>query len=274
MILQANAVSFRYDQAQDVVTGVDFAAEAGEVICVLGPNGAGKSTLLRILAGLLSPRTGSVELSGEPVTRFSAKARAREIALVPQALYSLPDLTVRDFVSQGRYAYRTLFRPENAADRGAVEQALVEADLLSLDARPMNALSGGQRQRALVARALAQEPRIVLVDEPTNSLDPRHQVQVFRVIAGLGCAGRAAVVVTHDLNLASQFASRIVLMDGGRVVANGSVHEVLKPEVLKPVYGDDLAFGQMHVSGWNEERPFVLPWQQDESLRRGPTSSP
>ena len=272
VILLASAVSFRYDQAQDVVTAVDFTAEAGEVVCVLGPNGAGKSTLLRILGGLLSPRTGSVELCGKPVRRFSAKARAQEIALVPQALYSLPDLTVRDFVSQGRYAYRSLFRPENAADRGAVEQALGEADLVHLGARPMAALSGGQRQRALVARALAQEPRIVLVDEPTNSLDPRHQVQVFRVIAGLGCAGRAAVVVTHDLNLASQFASRIVLMDGGRVVANGSVHEVLKPEVLKPVYGDDLAFGQMHVSGWNEERPFVLPWQQAEPLRRDPTS--
>lgn len=264
MILRGAQVSFSYEPAQDVVSGVDFEVGAGEVVCVLGPNGAGKSTLLRVLAGLLAPHTGSVELSGRPVGRYSAKARAQEIALVPQALYSLPDLSVRDFVSQGRYAYRTLFRPENEADRAAVEKALDEADLIGLGARPLASLSGGQRQRALVARALAQEPRLVLVDEPTNSLDPRHQVQVFRVIAGLGCAGRAAVIVTHDLNLASQFASRIVLMDGGRVVANGSVHEVLKPEVLHPVYGEDLAFGQMRVAGWNEDRPFVLPWQQSD----------
>ena len=262
VILRASGVSFSYEPSQDVVAGVDFQVATGEVVCVLGPNGAGKSTLLRILGGLLPPRVGSVELSGKPIKRYSAKARAQEVALVPQALYSLPDLSVRDFVSQGRYAYRTLFRPEDQADRAAVEQALEEADLLGLGARPIASLSGGQRQRALVARALAQEPRLVLVDEPTNSLDPRHQIQVFRVIAGLGCAGRAAVIVTHDLNLASQFASRVVLMNAGVVVANGSVHEVLKPEVLKPVYGDDLAFGQMRVGGWNEDRPFVLPWQQ------------
>ena len=262
MILRANSVSFSYEEAQDVVAAVDFEVRAGEVVCVLGPNGAGKSTLLRILGGLLKPRVGSVELGGKPILRYSAKARAQEIALVPQALYSLPDLSVRDFVGQGRYAYRTLFRPKDQADCAAVENALGEADLIGLGARPLASLSGGQRQRALVARALAQEPRLVLVDEPTNSLDPRHQIQVFRVLAGLGCAGRAAVIVTHDLNLASQFASRIVLMTEGRVAASGSVHEVLRPEVLTPVYGDDLAFGQMHVAGWSEERPFVLPWQQ------------
>ncbi len=262
VILEASGVSFSYAESQDVVSGVDFSVAAGEVVCVLGPNGAGKSTLLRILGGLIAPRVGSVELSGKPVKRYTAKARAQEIALVPQALFSLPDLSVRDFVSQGRYAYRTLFRPEDEADREAVERALGEADLLGLGPRALDSLSGGQRQRALVARALAQEPRLVLVDEPTNSLDPRHQIQVFRVIAGLGCAGRAAVIVTHDLNLASQFASRIVLMDEGCIVANGSVHEVLRPEVLHPVYGDDLAFGQMRVDGWDEDRPFVLPWQQ------------
>jgi iron complex transport system ATP-binding protein len=262
VILQAAGVSFSYTESQDVVSKVDFSVTAGEVVCVLGPNGAGKSTLLRILGGLLKPHAGSVELSGKPIARFTAKARAQEVALVPQALFSLPDLSVRDFVGQGRYAYRTLFRPEDEADREAVERALSEADLQTLGARSLDSLSGGQRQRTLVARALAQEPRLVLVDEPTNSLDPRHQIQVFRVIAGLGCAGRAAVIVTHDLNLASQFASRIVLMDAGRIVASGSVHDVLRPDVLRPVYGADLAFGQMRVDGWGEDRPFVLPWQQ------------
>ncbi len=270
VILQASGLSFAYDRGEDVVSNVDFQVGAGEVICVLGPNGAGKSTMLRLLGGLLEPREGSVDLDGRAIGAYAAKARAKELALVPQALFSLPDLSVQDFVSQGRYAYRSLFRPESEADRAAVRQALAEADLEDLGQRPLDALSGGQRQRALVARALAQEPRVVLVDEPTNSLDPRHQVQVFRVIAGLGCAGRAAVVVTHDLNLASQFASRLVLMDAGRVVAAGSVHDVLRPEVLHPVYGDDLAFGSRFVSGWGEERPYVLPWQQQPP----PTETP
>lgn len=264
MILSASGLSFAYDGGENVVSGVDFSVGEGEVICVLGPNGAGKSTLLRLLGGLLVPRTGMVDLGDRPIARYNARARAREIALVPQALFSLPDLSVRDFVSQGRYAYRTLFRPESEADREAVRRALDEADLRDLGGRALDSLSGGQRQRALVARALAQEPRLVLVDEPTNSLDPRHQVQVFRVIAGLGCAGRAAVIVTHDLNLASQFASRIVLMDAGRVVASGSVHAVLRPEVLHPVYGEHLAFGSRFVSGWGEDRPYVLSWQSQE----------
>jgi ABC-type cobalamin/Fe3+-siderophores transport system ATPase subunit len=264
VILQAKGLVFAYDGGDDVVAGVDFTVGKSEVICVLGPNGAGKSTLLRLLGGLLPPRTGSVTLGDRPIARYSARSRAKEIALVPQALFSLPDLSVRDFVSQGRYAYRTLFRPETEADRVAVQRALDEADLEELGNRALDSLSGGQRQRALVARALAQEPRLVLVDEPTNSLDPRHQVQVFRVIAGLGCAGRAAVIVTHDLNLASQFASRVVLMDEGRVVASGSVHDVLRPEVLHPVYGEHLAFGSRFVSGWGEERPYVLSWQKPD----------
>lgn len=264
VILHTRAVSFAYEGGEDVVRSVDLSVGEGEVICVLGPNGAGKSTLLRLMGGLLTPRAGTVELQGRPIARYSARARAQEVALVPQALFSLPDLSVRDFVSQGRYAYRSLFRPESEADRLAVRQALAEADLEDLGGRALDSLSGGQRQRALVARALAQEPRVVLVDEPTNSLDPRHQVQVFRVIAGLGCAGRAAVIVTHDLNLASQFASRVVLMDKGRVVATGSVHEVLRPEVLHPVYGEHLAFGSRFVSGWGEERPYVLSWQKSD----------
>ena len=259
--LVATELRFAYEGGGDVVSGVDFTLTPGEVVCILGPNGAGKSTLLRLLAGLLVPQGGRVELDGNVAHRMRARDRARELALVPQSLFSLPDLSVRDFVSQGRYAYRTLFRPESSADRDAVAKAMDEADLNELGDRPLDALSGGQRQRALVARALAQGPRLVLIDEPTNSLDPRHQVQTFRVIAGLGCNGRAAAVVTHDLNLASQFATRIVLMDAGRVVASGSVHEVLRPEVLRPVYGTDLAFGQLDAPGWGEKRPFVLPWQ-------------
>lgn len=261
-MLAGRELAFAYDGGPDVVRGVNLSVAAGEVMCILGPNGAGKSTLLRLLAGLVAPGTGTVSLMGSDIRVIRPRDRARQIALVPQSLFALPSLTVGEFVGQGRYAYARLFRGPSSEDRVAVQRALREADLEDLEARPLDALSGGQRQRALVARAMAQESGVVLVDEPTNSLDPRHQIQVFQVIAGLGCVGRAAVVVTHDLNLASQFATRLVLMDAGQIVADGSVHEVLRPEVLGPVYGPDLAFGSRRVDGWNEDRPYVIPWRQ------------
>ena len=260
-VLTGQGLAFAYEGGPDVVCGVDLTVATGEVICVLGPNGAGKSTLLRLLAGLAPPATGEVRLGGAAIRSIRPRDRARQIALVPQSLFALPSLTVGEFVGQGRYAHARLFRGPSAADRSAVLRALKDADLVDLEERPLDALSGGQRQRALVARAMAQEPGVVLVDEPTNSLDPRHQIQVFQVIAGLGCEGRAAVVVTHDLNLASQFATRLILMDEGKIVADGSVHEVLRPEVLGPVYGSDLAFGSRRVDGWNEDRPYVIPWR-------------
>lgn len=262
VILCAREVSFAYPgEGVDVLRSATLSVDAGEVLCVLGPNGAGKSTLLRLLAGLLVPRSGEVEVGSRSVRSLGPKHRAREIALVPQALTALPEITAREFVRQGRYARLGRFGRSSPADQEAVERALREADLETMGERPLETLSGGQRQRALVARALAQEPRVVLVDEPTNSLDPRHQIQVFEVIAGLGCEGRAAVIVTHDLNLASQFATRVALMDDGRIVAEGSVHEVLNERTLGPVYGGDLVFGSRFVAGWNEERPYVLSWR-------------
>lgn len=261
-LLEGKGLRFRYDGgSEDVVRGVDLALGAGEVVCVIGPNGAGKSTLLRLLAGLERPAVGEVRLGDEPVRSIPAKERARRLALVPQALFALPSLTVEEFVGQGRYSRSRFLRGPSPEDRAAVATALSDADLVGLGERSLDELSGGQRQRALVARALAQEPRVVLVDEPTNSLDPRHQLQVFELIAGMGCLGRAALVVTHDLNLASQFATRVVLIDQGEVRASGSVHEVLRPDVLGAVYGEDLAFGARRVEGWDEERPWVLPWR-------------
>lgn len=261
--LSASGLRFRYDgESDEVLRGVDLNLSEGEIVCVIGPNGAGKTTLLRLLAGLAKPAAGEVLLAGRAVRSVPAKERARNLALVPQALFALPSLTVEEFVGQGRYARTRFLRGPNAEDRAAVARALADADLVGLGRRSLDELSGGQRQRALVARALAQEPSVVLVDEPTNSLDPRHQLQVFELIAGLGCDGRAALVVTHDLNLASQFATRVVLIDDGAVRANGTVHEVLRPEVLGEVYGEHLAFGSRPVAGWGEDRPWVLPWRE------------
>lgn len=260
--LVARDVRFTYPGGDEVLRGVDLVVRPGEVVCLIGPNGAGKSTLLRLAAGLVAPTSGSVELDGAPVARLTPRERARRVAVVPQALRALPALRVRDFVAQGRYARRSWFAAPSPVDRGVVERALAEADAAEFAERPLEELSGGQRQRALVARALAQEPELVLVDEPTNALDPRHQLQVFGLVAGLGCRGRSALAVTHDLNLASQFATRVVLLDAGRVVADGSVHAVLRREVLEPVYGTRFETGLAPVPGWGEARPWVVPWDR------------
>jgi iron complex transport system ATP-binding protein len=258
--LDARELRHVYEGGFRALDGIDLTVEPGELVCVLGPNGAGKSTLLRVLAGLVVPTHGTVQLEGRVLASLGAKERARSIALVPQALRALPDVTVETFVGYGRYAHMGLFARRRPSDREAVRRALELADAADLARRPLAELSGGQRQRALIARALAQEARLLLIDEPTIALDPEHQVLAFEQIARLTCEGRAALVVTHDMNLASQFATRILLLDAGRVAAQGSVSEVLRAERLAPVYGPNLAYGTLPGPGGEGTRPFVLPW--------------
>lgn len=269
--LRATGLEFAYpgDASGPVraLAGIDLSVADGELLAVIGPNGSGKSTLLRCLGGLLTPQVGRVELRGRPLGQLAERERALEIAMVPQYLPALPDVFVTDFVLGGRYAHMGRWSGPAASDLRAVELALEAADVADLSARMMTELSGGQRQRVLVARALAQEARIWLVDEPTASLDPEHQIHVFGLISRTVQHDRAAVVVTHDLNLASQFATRLALVDGGRLVAEGSVDEVLRREVLEPVYGSALHFGtRRHVDG--SMRPFVLPWAGGQSEER------
>jgi len=253
--LAARRLGFAYDGGPRAVDGVDLAVEEGELLVVLGPNGSGKSTLLRLLAGLLRPQEGAVLVDGAPVAALAPRERARRLAVVPQALAALPDLSVEAFVLAGRYARMGRWSGARAADRQAVREALEAADVAALGARPLAELSGGQRQCVLVARALAQQAQRLLVDEPTAALDLQHQLRVFELLARLACEGRAVLVVTHDANLASQYASRVALLHGGRLRALGRPDEVLRREVLEPVYGPHLHFGALP-----DGRPFVLPW--------------
>lgn len=240
--------------------GVDVSLAEGELVAVIGPNGSGKSTLLKCLAGLLAPSAGEVLVDGQPLGLFEDRARARCLAVVPQFLPALHDIAVRDFVRGGRYAHFGRWQGPGPADRGAVDRALQAADVGDLASRWMSELSGGQRQRVLVARALAQEARYLLVDEPTTSLDPEHQLQIFELIARAVADGRAALVATHDLNLAAQFATRIVLLERGAVRADGPIARVLTPAVLQPVYGASLRFGTFRAAD-GAERPCVIPWR-------------
>jgi len=261
--IAARGLDFTYPGAEAgaaaALSGIDVDVRSGELLAILGPNGAGKSTLLRVLAGLLKPTRGTVRVGARELGTWSARERAQHIAFVPQTLQALPEVTVEAFVGYGRYAHRGLLRGPDAQDRRALSAALAAADIEALAARPLTELSGGQRQRALIGRALAQEARTLLVDEPTNALDPEHQLRVFDLLAELCAAGRAVVVVTHDLNLASQFAQRALLLDAGRALAQDAIARVLTPEILEPVYGAQLTYGSLPAAGG--ERPFVLPWK-------------
>ena len=258
--LRARGVRFAYVPGEEVLRGVDVELHPGELVAVLGPNGSGKSTLLKCLGGLLRPEAGEIHVDDRPLTSLDPRDRAKRIAYVPQGLAACPDCTVETFVEGGRYAHLGLLRAPSAADRGAVAAAVHEVELEGLEERSMIELSGGQRQRALIARALAQQAPVLLVDEPTSSLDLHHSLALLQTLGRLTCERRAVLLVTHDLNLASQFATRMVLLEEGRVVAGGTARDVLRREVLEPVYGSELYFGEAPAADGNGTRPFVLPW--------------
>jgi len=260
-ILEARAVSYEYPGALRALDRIDVVLERGELVVAIGPNGSGKSTLVKTLAGLLAPCAGEVLLDGRAIASFAPRERAREIAVVPQFLPALPEVRVEEFVLGGRYARLGRWKTIHAEDERAVEDALARCDALDLAARGMTELSGGQRQRVLVARALAQEARVLMIDEPTNALDPEHQIRVFELVAKLRSSDRSALVVTHDLNLASQYATRLLLLRDGRVAAQGSVEDVLRRDVLEPVYGANLFYGRWPAEPDRSDsgRPFVLP---------------
>jgi iron complex transport system ATP-binding protein len=257
---------FRYGSEANaplVLDGISGSVAPGELVSIIGPNGAGKSTLLRLCDGLEQPLSGTVQVNGTPLANLDHKERARTLAFVPQFLDRVPEMHVADFVLGGRYAHRAGWS-HGPTDRAAVEHALASCDVTGLGARLVASLSGGQRQRVLIARALAQEAPVLLVDEPTNSLDPGHQLAVFELLASLAARGHSVLVVTHDLNLASQFSDRIALMNTGRIIASGPPGEVLTPDILSPIYGAGLVFGQL-CSHSGKQRPYVLSWRSSST---------
>lgn len=259
--ITARDVKLTYPNGVRALAGVSLSVAQGEFVAIIGPNGSGKSSLLRVLAGLQPADSGRVLLEDAPVAALQARERARRVALVPAVLDVLPGFSVEDFVLLGRYAHLRGWRLYGAHDREVARECLRQVDAFDFLARGMNELSCGERQRALIARALAQEARTVLLDEPTTALDLTHQLLVYRLIHEMHRGGgRAVVVVTHDLNLASQFADRLVLMQGGRLAGEGPPAEVLRREVLEKVYGPDLAYGAFEQTVGGGARPWVLPW--------------
>ncbi|MCK4337873.1 MAG: ABC transporter ATP-binding protein [Candidatus Aminicenantes bacterium] len=227
----------------------------GEVVGIIGPNGSGKSTLLRIAAGVLSPIKGDVYLAGSDLKQMDRRTIARYMGYLPQELISVYDYTVEDIVRMGRYPYIKGFGAFKEPDQRAVIRSLERTDLTEFKHRRLSSLSGGEKKRVFLASVLAQEPDILLLDEPTSALDIHRQVYFFRLLRELASDGLGIGVVTHDLNMASLFSDRLILLFEGKCFRSGTPGEVLDSSVLKKVYGDGLLLNRHPES----HRPAVLP---------------
>lgn len=235
--LAACALTLRYGRGPVVLDGIDLVLQPGELTALVGLNGAGKSSLLRALAGVLPPARGEVRLGTRAIATLSRAECARHIAFVPQALTALPPSCVEDFALGGRYPHLGFLRLPSAHDREVVARALARADIDQHRQRSLLELSGGERQRALIARALAQEANVLLCDEPVAALDLPHQLGVLELLAELARSGQVVAFSTHDLNLASQFADRVVILHAGGVAAAGAPPQAFTPDVIARVWG-------------------------------------
>lgn len=223
---------------REVLRGVNLSLARGEMVALVGPNGSGKTTLLRLLTGQLTADGGTASFDGRPVAGWRRDALARRVAVLPQQLELPVGFRVAELVEMGRAPHARSLFGSTAEDERAVARALVDADALDLAQRPADELSGGERQRVLVAMALAQEPELLLLDEPTLHLDLAHQVALLEAISRLGAQRQLTVLaVLHDLNLAAAFARRVVVLDGGRVAADGPAASVLTPDLVRRVFG-------------------------------------
>jgi iron complex transport system ATP-binding protein len=250
VVIRAEEVTFRYGRGEPVLRGVSCEVAAGEVLAVAGPNGSGKSTLVALLDGLLAPASGRVTLDGRPLAGVSRREVSRAVGYVAQSAEFHFPLTVLEYVLQGRFAHGHLLGFETDADLEAARRALEMTDTAAFASRHIGELSGGERQRVMLARALAGEPRALLLDEPTATLDISHQVRMLDLVRGLAHAGRMAVaVVTHDLNLAAEFADRVLLLGGGEVRGAGAPGDVLTPELIESVFGAPVVVDRSPVTG-------------------------
>ena len=228
-------VAFR-PAAAPALAGVTLGVAPGEVVGVIGPNGAGKSTVLRVLTGLVKQAAGEARLDGRPLDSYSRPALARRVALVPQAPEVPTGFLVRELVAMGRAPHLGLFGTARKRDDEAVAAALAATDTGGLAGRRVETLSGGELQRVVFARALAQEPAYLLLDEPTSHLDLRYQVDLLRYARAQAAAGVGVLLVIHDLNLAARSCDRLALLDGGRLAAAGTPREVLVAATVERVF--------------------------------------
>ena len=251
LAMEVEDLFFRYDTDQRgrawTLQGLSFVVRKGEVLGIVGPNGSGKSSLLKLLAGLLRPSRGDLRLGGRSIGRLDPREIARAVAVVPQEYAQVFPFTVAETVLMGRFPHRRAawwnmgMGDETEQDIFCAQRAMAETDVVLLADRLVSDLSGGERQRVVIARALAQEPSILLLDEPTAFLDINHQIEICALIGRLKTERQLTVVlVSHDLNMASQVCDRVLMLKEGRLCQIGSPAETIKPDVLRMVYGCDV----------------------------------
>jgi iron complex transport system ATP-binding protein len=248
-------VGFGYDKTP-VLSGLDLTIATGSITGILGPNGTGKTTLVRLASAALRPTSGTIALFGDDLAAMPPRERARRVAVVPQETHPVFDFSVDEIVRMGRAPHLGLLGIEGPKDRKITRESMERCEISSLAERSFRALSGGERQRVLLARALAQEARLLLLDEPTAFLDLRHRLAVYALLARLRDErGLTIVVVSHDINLAARHCDRLVMIRHGAVVADGTPGEVLRPDPIRAVYEVEVAITTDPSSG----RPFVIP---------------
>ncbi len=236
-VLQASQLNLGYNR-KTIVKEFNLAIRSKTILGLVGPNGSGKTTILRALAGLLQPRAGEVLVQGESITQLDSRKRARRIAWVPQRESLVWSLSVEEAIQLGRAPHRGWFLPYTAQDHRIVDWAIHITELNDLKDRPIDQLSGGEFQRVLIARALAQEPEILLLDEPTTNLDIHHQIQLLDLIKSLVDQKQLTVIVAiHDLNLAVRYCDQIILLHHGQQIRKGNPGEVLTEDNLNTVFG-------------------------------------
>lgn len=253
-ILIASNIRFAYRAGVEVLRGVSFSARQGRFLCLLGPNGSGKTTLLKLLLGVLSPGAGRIELEGKPLQKYSAGALAKKLAYVPQTPVSVLGFPVRELVLMGRYAHTGAMGLPSPTDLEIARLAMEMTESADVADRTLEELSGGQAQCAMIARALAQQPSVCLLDEPTSHLDVRNQLKIYRMMRRLAHDWNMAVVcVSHDINLAARFADELMLMKQGGVIAAGKPMDVLREDLLRETYDVDIEL----IPTSNDEPPIL-----------------
>ncbi|HMM22738.1 MAG TPA: ABC transporter ATP-binding protein [Selenomonadales bacterium] len=236
-ILSAENLSVGFGQ-KVIIHNLSLAVEKGEILSVVGPNGSGKSTLLKALSRNLKPQSGAVRLDGRSIQSFSAQKLACQMAILHQGSRSPADLTVRDLVEHGRFPYQHWWRGRKEEDRKIVEWALEQTGLRDLAARQVSTLSGGEQQRAWIAMALAQKPRLLLLDEPTTYLDIAHQLEILELIVHLNREqGISIIMVLHDMNYAARYSDTVAVLRQGKLYAAGAPAEIITPAMLREVFG-------------------------------------
>lgn len=262
--LNADKVTLRYREFT-VAENLSVAIPDGSFTVIVGPNACGKSTLLRALSRLLRPIGGEVMLDGAAIGSLPAKEVARRLGLLPQSSIAPDGITVADLVARGRYPHQTMFRQWSDADQAAVTSAMASTGITDIGARLVDELSGGQRQRVWIAMVLAQQTPILLLDEPTTFLDITHQIELMDLLADINDQGTTVVAVLHDLNHACRYATHLITMRGGSVVASGAPADIVTEQLVEDVFG----LSCMLIADPITSTPLIVPRGRSKSSKKG-----